>query len=249
MYKIKKVVLLVVLAVFIQLNPVNAASTCDYNEQAELNNAVANIKATYEEAEELVADLGPGESGENDQIINEYFKLTFYNLSEDFYLKITNDYNNEVKYIRYNDVQSGVATYDWKETSEIVNFKITIYSSDSTSCPNEEYRIITLSTPRYNSYWNSAKCTGNESFYLCQKYITENEEIDDATFKEKLEAFENKKAEDVKEEEEKNKTLSDKISDFIGENKITIIMVATIVVVGGVVTMVIVIKKRRSRLI
>ena len=130
MYKIKKVLLLGILVAFTQLSSVKAASTCDYNEQAELNSAVANIKATYEEAEKKTGVMIPQEDGGATEESFEYFKITFYNLTEDFYLKITNDYNNEVKTITYSDSESGVGTYEWSNLNAVTNFTIKVYSSN-----------------------------------------------------------------------------------------------------------------------
>lgn len=251
MKKFGKLFLAVFVAIFSSITIVNAASKCDYNEQVELNNAAANIKASYEEAEGKVSeeDLLPNDSGEIEVITYEYFKISVYNLSEDFYLKITNDYNDEVKYLYYQDSESGVVTYDWNNLDKVTNFTITVYSSNNTGCPNEEYRVIYLTTPRYNEFSELSKCIGNEDFYLCQKYSLE-EEVNLEEFDDKLEKFENNKeiVEDEK-HDDSNKTLSEKIGDFIQENKVTIIIISTIIVLGGVVTTVIVIKKRRSRLI
>lgn len=250
MGKIKRILLLLVVAVFFGINPVNAASKCDYNEQVELNNAAANIKATYEEAKGKVdPSLIIGAAGGNDEAIYYYLKVQIYNLTEDVYLRITNDVNNEVKYLHYKDSQSGVIEFDWKDLDKVVNFTITVYSSTNTNCPNEEYRKINLTLPRYNKYSDRVNCINNESFYLCQKYITSTEEIDEATFDEKLTAFINKTTEEENIRNEANKTWNEKVSDFIKENKVTIIVISTIIVIGGVVTTVIVIKKRRSRLI
>ena len=251
MKKFGKLFLAVFVALFSSITIVNAASKCDYDEQVELNNVAANIKVSYEEAEEKIdPSLVIGAYGGESEAMYYYFKVQIYNMPENVYLKITNDVNNEVKYLYYRDSQSGVVSFDWKDLDKVVNFTITAYSNEKTSCPNEEYRVIYLTLPRFNTYSDRAKCSENEDFYLCQKYITSVEEIDEATFEKEFIAFSNSKIEEEKkQEEELNKTWYDKLDDFIEENKITIIVISTIIVVGGVVTTVIVIKKRRSRLI
>lgn len=250
MKKIGKLVLAVLIAVFSSVAAVNAASKCSYDEQAELNNAVANIKVSYEEAEGVIPEeeMLPNDSGETGSATYNYFKISVYNLTEDFYVKITNDYNAEVKYLYYKDNVSGVVTYDWFDIDRVTNFKLTFYSSNTTSCSNEEYRIANLITPRYNDFSLSSSCIGNEDFYLCQKYTTEAE-MDFTEFSKELELFENDKIDEEGKEVEQELTWQDNVVNFIKENKIAIAIISTIIVVGGVVTTVIVIKKRRSRLI
>lgn len=250
MKKNLRILLVVLIALILRLNPVNAASKCDYSEQVELNNAVANIKVSYEEAEGQVDSslLLPNDSGSSNAKYY-YFKVQVYNLTEDFYLKITNDINEEAKYLRYGDSESGVIEFDWKDLDEVANFTITVYSSNTTGCPNEEYRIISLTLPRYNRYSSYAVCNENENFYLCQKYITEIEDVDYTTFRNKLEAYEKKVIIEEEKKQEANKSFKEKVFDFIKENKMTVIAVSTIIVIGGVVTTVIVVKKRRSRVL
>ena len=93
-------------------------------------------------------------------------------------------------------------------------------------------------------------CNGNEDFYLCQKYITEVDEIDLTTFSNKLNSFLAKKNNgELNEDVDKDDSWFNQLTDFIKEYKVPIIIISTLIVVGGVVAIVIVIKKRRSRLI
>ena len=251
MKKFGKLFLALFISIFCSISVVNAASKCSYDEQAKLNNLVGNIKVSYEEVEAKIDEsLVGGYYGSEEEAVYYYFKVQVYNMTEDVYLKITNDVSNEVKYLNYDESQSGVVEFDWYDLDKVVNFKINVYSSNKTSCPNEQYRIIDLTLPRYNSYSKSVRCEDAESFYLCQRYITDEEEIDENTFYEKLTAFENKtkQEEEIKKAEE-NRNIFEKLSDFIEENKITVIVISTIIVLTGVVTTVMVIKKRRSRLI
>lgn len=244
--------LLIILAViFLQINVVSAASKCDYNEQVELNNTAANIKVSYEEAVGMDNSVDGLPSDVGDMPSNEYlyFKVQIFNVTEDVYVKVTNSQNNDVKYLNYNESQSGVLTLDWKDLDNVVDFTITVYSSASTGCPNEELRIINLTLPRYNWLSGIAGCSGNEEFYYCQKYILSKEDISENEFAVKLEEYVNKKNKEDVQDEEKEISFGEKLGNFIKENKVTIIIISTVIVVGGVVTSVIVIKKRRSRLI
>ena len=249
MKKFGKILLLFFVMIFLPINVVKAASKCDYNEQAKLNNDVADIKITYEEAEGFTGETLPVEGGGTFEETYNYFKITIYNLTEDFFVRISNDYNKEVKYIRYSDLIDGVGIYEWSHLEKVTKFTFKIYSSNKTSCANEEYRIAYLTTPRLNTYHNNALCTGKESFYLCQKYVTEDE-IDYMTFMNEVSSFSNDSKDDVsKDTIDDEQGIGDIVKNFIIENKVTIGIVSTVVVIGGVVAIVIVIKKRRSRLI
>lgn len=241
--------LFVIAMVLVPINVVNAASKCDYNEQAKLNNDVADIKITYEEAEGSTGEILELEGGGNFEETYNYFKITIYNLTESFFVRISNDYNNEVKYIRYSDLIDGVGIYEWSHLEKVTKFTFKIYSSNETGCANEEYRIVYLTTPRLNTFYNNALCTGKESFYLCQKYVTE-EEVDYTTFMSEVNSFSpDEKEDDSQGTVNDDKTFFDNIREFVSENKLTIGIVSTIIVIGGGVAIVIVIKKRRSRLI
>ena len=246
MRRFGKLLLFIFAVLFLQVSVVSAASKCDYSEQVELNNAVANIKVSYEEAEALIDPSLKLESGAGDKdTYYNYFKVQIYNVPENIYLKVTNDINNEIKYLQYKDSESGVITFNWEDLDKVVTFTFTAYSNNKTNCPNEVYRIITLTLPRYNSYSEMARCSGNESYYLCQKYITDIEDVDFETFMQKVEEFENSEDEN---DYDNNKVENDRnLSDFIKNNIIIIGIISTIVVISGVVAVVIVIKRRRSR--
>jgi len=252
MRKFGRLFLAVFLTIFSSMTIVNAASKCSYDEQAKLNNEVANIKVSYEEATRKTGNFAEQEDGQVVEIVYDIFKISIYNLTEDYYVKITNDYNNEIKYIRYSDTKSGVGVYEWDHLDKVTNFKIMVYSSNKTNCPNEEYRILDLVTPKYNFYSTSAMCVGNEDFYLCQKYVAEADDIDITTFETKLSSFLETKEADKDGDgipDDEQQSFGEKIHSFIKDNKITIRIISTIIVVGGVVAIVMVIKKRRSRLI
>ena len=249
MKKFGKILLLFFVMIFLPINVVKAASKCDYNEQAKLNNDVADIKITYEEAEGFTGEILESEGGGTFEESYNYFKITIYNLTEDFFVRISNDYNKEVKYIRYSDLIDGVGIYEWTHLDKVTKFTFKVYSSNKTGCANEEYRIAYLTTPRLNVFYNNAICTGKESFYLCQKYVTEDE-IDYTTFMNEVNSFSTGESDNTLDDTvNDNKTFLDNVRDFVNENKVTIGIVSTLIVIGGVVAVVIVIKKRRSRLI
>ena len=96
-------------------NIVNAASSCTYAEQNELYQKAANIKPKVE----IVQETLHFNDGDVDADI---FQISVLNITEDFYVVITNNYNSETKTLTYSDVTDGVATYTWRNIDAVTNF-------------------------------------------------------------------------------------------------------------------------------
>lgn len=239
------------LVVMLSWTSVDAASLCSYERQVELKKAASAVKLTYEEAQEEVDPdtYGPPDAPvEGDGILyRNYFKIKILNVTEDIYVKLENSYNEDVKYIRYEDTDEGVFSIDWKNTDEVVTFTYTVFTSNKTECVNEKLNSGMFTIPKYNRYHTAVMCKDIPDYYLCQKYITTN--ITFESFYENVSYYleKNKKEEIYKEEKENENTIKT-ITNFIKDKKIFVV-VASILFVGGVVTTVIVVKKRRSRVL
>ncbi len=223
---------------------VYAASACDVNEEASLKQKAANITANYEVVSNLVTD------GE-DEGIEEYFNISIYNLSEEFYVVVKRDKKETEeeerivnKVYNYSDTQNGVLTFKWENNEEVTNWTIEVYSSNKTSCTGESYKKLYLTTPHFNNFSYLAMCDDLEEFYLCKRYVT-FDEIDSETFYKKLESFQAGKINDKGEETKSKTTFFDNVFKFIDENKWIIIGVGAGIV--AIITPVVVIKKRKSR--
>lgn len=231
------------------ITTVDAAKTCSTSEQAEINSLVSNIRGAYQEREEEVSDdfydnIDGYYDEETEKPTIPYFEISITNLNNKVYAVVTNDYNDETKTYTYNDVKDGIVTFEWLNLDEIVNFKIEIYTSTDTGCPNELQRAITLRTPRLNEYYNYEICNENPNFNLCQKFVT-FEPVDYDTFIEKVNNYNNKKdKKDEAEDAEEKKDIWEKITDFVTANKYYFIGGG----ITGVVVAVIVKKQRSSEL-
>lgn len=240
----KKNIAVLLLAVMFSWTSVDAASLCSYDKQKELTKIASSVKVAYEEAQgELDKDLYFPADGqeEADGYVSyyDYFKIKIINITEDIYVKLENNVNDEVKYIEYKDTNEGTFTIDWKDLSKVTTFSYTVYSSSNTECANEVYRTGVMTTPKLNPNYNNAMCYQIPEFELCKKYITSS--VSDSKFRELASDYVNKtkKEESVKQEKEEKE-----------ENKTTMLIVATsiIIVVGGV-AVVMARKKRGSRVI
>lgn len=237
------------------LSSVKAAKTCSNSEQAEINSMLSNIKATYAEKEE---DLDPNTYGFPDSVENpdeyeknlktNYFEISVTNLSDKFYIIVTNDYNNETNTYSGQNAKDGIASFAWRHLDKVTNFTIKVYTSNATGCPNEEQKTIRLRTPRYNEYSEYNLCMKIPEFNLCQKYVT-FKDMDNQEFVSKVYEYIDKKEEQNQQAIKDAKSWWEKTKDFIKENKYYFIGGAVgLVVVAGVAGAVIVYKRRSSEL-
>ncbi|MEG1648075.1 MAG: hypothetical protein RR325_04860 [Bacilli bacterium] len=249
---IKRLLFMLIITFFI--SNVDATSKCEYKEQAELNSMVANIKTSYEEKEGIldrneypIPDSILGTPEEETYVGKyNYFGVNIINLTNKFYIVVSNNVNQEIKTFNYSDAKEGIISFDWSELSIVTTFTLKVYSSNETNCDGELYRTIYLTTPRINEYYGYDLCEGANDYYLCQKYVTFNTVS--------FEAFE-KQINDYKNEEKTNNDKNDKenkdkwyvsVSNFVKEHKVIFIVSGvSLVVISGVVIAVIV-KKRRS---
>ena len=202
------------------------ASSCTTSEQSRLKEIDPSMYLTG-------PDIG------YEPVYDEYFKVFFSNVTGDIYIKITNDYNDDVKFIRYKDTDDGIYTFDWEYNDKITKFKYEVYSSAETSCPDEKYYTGYVILPKYNDFSTRVMCEGLNDLPECQKYVTKdyNPVEQEKTIVEYL------KQKEIKEEEEQKKWYV-KIGDFVNNHK-GVIITCSIIVVSGVATVVVVNKKRK----
>ena len=217
------------------------ASVCSTEEQAKIKKIASNVSSTYVEKEELV---DPSKYLTNDEVGYEpvydyYFSVIFSNIDPDTYVKISNDYNSEVKFIRYEDTEDGIYTFDWKNTDKITKFTYEVYSSAETSCPDEKYFTGYVILPKYNEFSRRVVCNGVTDFEPCQKYIMVD--MDPVEQKRLITEYLSKKEQ---EEEKKDKKWYTKIGDLVNNHKI-LVVTGSIIVIAGVAT--VVVKNKRKR--
>lgn len=218
----KKVLLFVFVFFMFSLN---VFADCSYTEQAELLNKAANVKASYEIKNEVVHFV--------DMDANiDYFNIQLYNLSEDFYAIVRNDYNSASQTLRSTDAKDGVITYRWNNLDNITNFTIEVYASGSSNCTGEKFKTLYIQTPRFNEYYDREICKELTDFYLCQKYITINLPTEERFF-EQLDSYKSGRINNQGDEID-NRNIFDKTIDFIKDNK-WYILGGLVLITGGAV--------------
>lgn len=241
--------IIIFLLVFItSINKANA--TCTSSEINGLRSEAFKIKTSYEITTKLLGsgEFLPPDGADPDKEISikiPYFKIYINNLTENLYVTVYNDNTKETKTYNYQDSLNGTITLDWDKIVDIVNYTITVYSSDKTNCPDTKLYVTDLKTPRYNSYSTNKLCSKAKDFYLCKEYVT-IPNVDYVTFMNRVQAYldgqVNNEGEEVPKIEEHKK------ESFYNKNKVLIIVSICLIIIsiGGVIT-VIIIKKRRGK--
>ena len=205
----KKIITLFVIMFLINIK-VSAASLCSYKEQTEFNGKAANVKATYEIKERTIQSEWI--EGEIEEIlIGYYFNISITNVTDELYVVVKNNLNNEEKIFTSKDAKNGLINFEWDSVEEITNFTIQVYTSEKTNCPDERFKTIYLTTPRYNDFSERSICMEYTEFSLCQKFVTFSE-VDDTRFVNELDKYK-------KEEEKNNENIEDKPTQNPEDNK------------------------------
>lgn len=246
-------------------------ASCDVSETNKLTNLAVNVKASYEvlegeyekcefpelsedqEAVSLDCEYSPPDGLTAEELKDyvatyNYINIKITNLTEELYVVVTNELSNEKATYTYQDSNQGVINIRQDDIRNIVNYKIEVYSSSSTSCANTKLYTLTLVTPAYNEYSEYALCEDAQDFYLCQPFVSYNIE-DIADFQSFVELVQKYKDGQVNEEGEETEEIEQESSfqGFVKNHKGIIIgTVVGIVVIGGIVT-VIIVRKQRSK--
>lgn len=234
-----KKILAILIAIFLFNMEVSAASLCSYKEQTEINQKAANVKVTYE----VVTDIVHFEDMDTTM---DVFDISIFNITEDLYVIVKNNINDEEKVFTYNDTVDGVAKFRWTYADSVTNFTIQVYTTNKTSCPDEKFKTFYLTTPRYNEYYDVEVCQELSDFYLCQKFVTFSE-IDEEKFFTQLDNYRNEDPNDKdKDIQDKDEKITDKIFNFLDENKWFIIGGLVIIIGGTLIIYKVKTKKQRE---
>ena len=257
MQKLKKLIFAFLISVMC-LSNVSAINRCSTKAKAELNKYASQIKASYAIKEkqidqtEMFSD-GDGYNGEecidnqeNCNIITvDYFEITITNLTDQFYVEVTNDFTEETKILNSSDGDNGIITFTWDSLSKVTNFTFNIYAKETTKCANVLQKTLKLRLPRKNENFDNPICEDIPEFNLCQKFVT-YDYMDWDDFEAKV--LDYKKLNEIPSEkgDEQNKSAWQKVKDFVNDNKYYFIGggVAIVAIATGV-TITIVVKKRR----
>lgn len=226
-----KYILIIILSLF-SLNV--SADKCDSKTKSDLLKEANQIKVDYDEIEK---------TEEVDDGYNKYtavdrsLDISLYNLTNNFSLEISNDYDDKVIYVESNDIKDGKYTFNDKNMYHVIKYKISVYSN--TSCDRYLIKNISYTKPMYNSNYNYKICEENSGVPYCQKYITNKKYI----FSSGIEL--GKVIEDYK---NNNNQIPDEIVEESFFKKYLVYIIIGGVVAASGICIAIFIKKKRSEL-
>lgn len=210
------------------------ADECSYKEQANLNKEAALVQANYE-LKEIKNKVTSEGGGEYDQI-NYNFIISFYNITENLALEVTDSYTREKKSIYYSDTENGKYTLTSEDQDNIISYDIIVYSN-TDNCGRKRLRSFSFTKPKYNPYSEHLVCKGHEGLPYCQTFVTKEVDMDITQIVNKITEIENGK------DGNDDPTKENKFLKFLKENYLYIIG-GTVLIAGGVVGVIIYRKKR-----
>ena len=217
-----------------------------------------NVKAKYELKNETDENYDPcpgKECGQSDWTVappkGYYYNLIVNNLTDDMYVEISNDYNDnfdteegqatypEKDVINADKFQNGTLTYESLRVFYSVNYTIDIYSK-SNSCL---LKTIKLKTPLVNEYVSTKSdiCAKIPDFEYCQEWVDES--ISEDNFYKKAQDYANKNNVNIKNEipdEYKEKEQKQDNKNKMNNIKLILISVVILLAIVTIVTGVIV---------
>lgn len=179
MKKIFNMLFVVFVVSFFMINYVNA--DCSYQEKKDMLNNSKLIETFFD------VDL----------FFNK-FTFNLYNLSDDLYVEIENDYDKNV--ISLFDVENNIYKFETFDIENIIKYKVKIYSKND-NCFSELINTKTVIKPIINRFSKEEVCNGIEEYYYCKSVLTKKISMNDLEVYKKINEY--KKSLEVKEEENK----------------------------------------------
>ncbi len=238
---------------------------CDGKKATTIKEDVAKVAIQYE----VVDDYFFGYMAESDDDLNGNgiidedpvvenigyaLKLKLRGLTDNIYVVITNDLDDNVKTFHKADAdKDNIITWYEGDTILVRTYTVKIYSANE-GCTSELYREFTTSLPKFNILSRSLDCEYEpaKSIDLCQPFIFSDRPLREETieFKKAITEINRKKQQEAnKENEEENKeeekTTKDKIISYVKDNYIIVSAVAAGVVI--IIIAVVVAKRKKGR--
>lgn len=216
-----------------------SGTKCNNEESKKIKDAAKGVEVSYTIKRMYVGKTIEIDSPDMPEVdAYDYgFEIAIKNITEDVYVVVKNDYSDDVFTYHYKDTDNGVKTFESIATDEFVNFTFEV-KSESDKCKDENYRKISLETPKYNIYSSYQFCADNPNNKVCKMFVTEDVSAKDYAIEVDASKNENKK----NEENKKNNV----VVEFVKDNKYLFIIGGVVIVIIGVATIFIKINKRRG---
>ncbi len=139
-----------------------------------LSDEANKIKMTYKEKSATSELYETGDdSGENFYNYDYFWNVTFTNVTDNFYLKITNDNDDTIKTITKDTLVDGKWQFDTMPSDDIITYTISVISNPE-GCKEQVFRKFELKALIFNVWSTSAKCSIYKDFKYCQRWTDED---------------------------------------------------------------------------
>ena len=249
-------------------------SKCSTDELKEIIASASKISGTYSKQSKQVPmenaddpEMSPLYFPDGTQTYN-YLELLIKGITDDVYVKITNNYNDEVKTIKASDLdESGEFRYEAPTMDEKVEYVINVYSN-KYDCVDEVVRKVAFTTNIYNNYSEMLACVMYPNYPNCSIFIPDAITYDQfdkglTEYQKKNKVDENQvqanlinafyeqnivTAEDVKNNELVSQQKGMKKTLRIIKENVDLIIIASVVIGIGVLVVVLLMFIRRNKL-
>lgn len=239
---------------------VDTNNSCDGKNATRIKSDADKVSVTYEivddyffgymaEQDEDINGNGVIDEGEIIEDIGYALRIKVANLTENIYVVISNDLDEDVKTFHNSDVgEDGMIKWTEAETLFSRTYDIKVFSS-AEKCRSELYREFKVTLPHWNTESDSIACEYTEArnFPECDKFIFSDKDINtelkefDKKVNDKLKEQQKEKTEDKKTENNEEETAVEsyynKVIDYLKKNIIVAILgvIAIIAILGLVV--------------
>ena len=177
-------------------------------------NLILKAECTYTDKVNLITLSSYVESG-YEHTIDNTFNLTFYNVVD----KLSLEYNN----ITYPSTNTPIVIPSLTEGSSI---KVKLKGSTQSACSDLDLRVINITIPYVNPFYNDNRCIGHEKLNVCSNEFLEYK-ITESEFNRLINSVIDKKSDELIDEEipkEETKLIT-KIIAFIKKTWIPLLLI------------------------
>ena len=149
------------------------ADSCNYKEKANLIKEANNINFNYEiidktnEINVTEEDLAKGIFPNMRDYY--YIQINLMNLTNNLYVEITNNQNDDVLTYHYSDLVDGIVSFK-TDSYKVVTYTATIYAQ-TANC-SEKLMTKKVKSARFNKFYQQGLCTRIPDYKYCQQLLT-----------------------------------------------------------------------------
>ena len=201
----------------------SSKTKCEKNVYSKIVKAAGNVSSAFKNSSRKTDKLRMGiifeEEAEEDWYYEEYtYKVIFYGLTDDIYLKVTSNAADENTFIIHKtDLTNENVAFETHNVDHVYEYKVEIYSANE-NCSDELIRSYIFKTPKYNVYSEMKLCENSDS-ELCNDVTYNDVKIIDVVNDTKYNNNNNDVNENEKKEQKEKET----------QKKVTLIKIAIIV--------------------